>query len=84
MAQHTLRKVDLADEDQFKNVLFQMSPDNLIKVISIVELMKEEVKKRLQIRDALEQFVLSNGLTLKNLSVTKTKVDIKFLQEKGA
>lgn len=80
MPNYTLQKLDLANLEQVQRVLFQMSPDKLVRVIAIVDSMKGEIRKRLEIRDALENFALSKGVTLKSLSVTKTKVDLTLLR----
>jgi hypothetical protein len=74
----TIKSIDLANIEEFKQVLFQMSPQEISKVIHVVESMKPELEKRLMIRNEIENMVKTSGFSLKSLKLSRSSVKFKI------
>lgn len=74
----TIKSIDLANIEEFKQVLFQMSPQEISKVIHVVESMKPELERRLMIRNEIENMVKTSGFSLKSLKLSRSSVKFKI------
>jgi hypothetical protein len=74
----TIKSIDLANIEEFKQVLFQMSPQEISKVIQVVESMKPELERRLMIRNEIESMVKTSGFSLKSLKLSRSSVKFKI------
>jgi hypothetical protein len=69
--------LDLADIDEFKKVLFQMNPQQIQTVIALVESMKPEIEKRINVLSELETYVAQEGMTFQSLKLSNSNIHLK-------
>jgi hypothetical protein len=69
--------LDLADIDEFKKVLFQMNPQQIQTVITLVESMKPEIEKRIKVLSEIEIYVAQEGMTLQSLKLSNSNIHLK-------
>jgi hypothetical protein len=69
--------LDLADIDEFKKVLFQMNPQQIQKIIALVDSMKPEIEKRISLLSEIEVYVAQEGMTFQSLKLSNSNIHLK-------
>lgn len=69
--------LDISNIDEFRQVLFQMNPQQIKNVIDLVESMKPELEKRIHVLSEIQEFVEQRNMSFKALKLSSPTIKLK-------